>query len=67
MKILVVDDSRTMRKIIRNARRADSYSLGATLYYLLTGEPPYDGDDGVETALRHVHDPIPQVRRRRGN
>ncbi|MHC4251275.1 MAG: protein kinase domain-containing protein [Planctomycetota bacterium] len=41
--------------------RADIYSLGATLYYLLTGDPPYDGDDGVETALRHVHDPVPQV------
>ncbi|MHC5058772.1 MAG: protein kinase domain-containing protein [Planctomycetota bacterium] len=41
--------------------RADIYSLGTTLYYLLTGDPPYDGDDGVETALRQVHDPVPQI------
>lgn len=41
--------------------RADIYALGATLYYLLTGVPPYDGDDGVEIALRQVHDPVPQI------
>jgi serine/threonine-protein kinase len=33
--------------------RSDVYGLGATLYYLLTCEPPYDGDD-VGTLLRRV-------------
>lgn len=42
--------------------RADIYSMGCMLYYLLCGRVPYDGESFVQIVLQHLQSPVPDAR-----
>ena len=45
--------------------RSDLYSLGATVYHLLAGRPPFAGATSVAVAIAHVQEPLVPISRLR--
>lgn len=49
------------RDVRRADARSDIYSLGCTLYYLLTARPAFSGATALDTVMSHISHPIPSL------
>jgi serine/threonine protein kinase len=41
--------------------RADIYSLGATLFHVISGRPPFEAPDSTAVVMKRLHAPAPSV------
>ena len=41
--------------------RADLYSVGASLFYVLTGKYPFTGKNSMDIIQKHINEPVPDV------
>lgn len=44
-------------------RRTDIYSLGVTLFEMVSGHPPFEADSAMTLMMMHVNDPVPNLRK----
>lgn len=42
--------------------RSDIYSLGVTFYEMLSGTPPFNANSAMSLMMRHLNDPVPDLR-----
>lgn len=46
----------------RPDHRADIYSLGVMLFEMISGRVPFDSDTALSIMLKHLNDPVPDIR-----
>ncbi|MBN2713647.1 MAG: serine/threonine protein kinase [Planctomycetes bacterium] len=42
--------------------RSDIYSLGASMFHMVAGEPPFDGPTAAAIMIQHINEPLPPLR-----
>lgn len=50
----------------RADERADIYSLGVMLFEMIVGRPPFEADSAISLMMKHVNDPVPDIRAIKG-